>query len=168
MAEPLIRRARPGDESGIHAAHMRSIREICVKDHGPEEIRVWGNRPLGDRWVGPIRDAHVWVVELEGVIHGHAFLRVLEEAGRVHAHVHGLYLTPEAVGRGLASRLVELMLAEARRAGALEVTLESTLTAHGFYARAGFRDTGPPAKMDLGDSQVTYIPMALPLGRVAT
>ncbi len=32
MSEPIIREAKPGDEAAIHEAHMRSIREICVKD----------------------------------------------------------------------------------------------------------------------------------------
>jgi hypothetical protein len=43
MDERIIRKAKVGDESGIHEAHMRSIREICVKDHGEEEIKGWGN-----------------------------------------------------------------------------------------------------------------------------
>jgi len=46
-----IRPARSGDEPAIHEAHMRSVREVCVKDHGEEEIRGWGNRLLGDRWI---------------------------------------------------------------------------------------------------------------------
>ena len=33
-----IRKARTGDENGIHESHMRSIREVCVHDHGEEEI----------------------------------------------------------------------------------------------------------------------------------
>ena len=37
-AEPIIREARSGDEAGIHEAHMRSIREVFLKDHGLEEV----------------------------------------------------------------------------------------------------------------------------------
>jgi hypothetical protein len=45
---PQIREAKPGDESLIHEAHMRSIREVCIKDHGEEEIHGWGgsSRPF--------------------------------------------------------------------------------------------------------------------------
>ena len=49
MNNSIIRLARPGEEAQIHEAHMRSIREICIKDHGEEEVRGWGNRPLGNR-----------------------------------------------------------------------------------------------------------------------
>ena len=65
-----IRFAKPGDEPAIHDAHMRSIREICVKDHGTEEIKGWGHRELGDRWTKEIQNGTVWVVERNGCIHG--------------------------------------------------------------------------------------------------
>jgi hypothetical protein len=40
-----IRRAKPGDAKAIHEAHMKSIQEVCSKDHSFEEISAWGNRP---------------------------------------------------------------------------------------------------------------------------
>ena len=36
---PIVRRAQFGDQVGIHESHMRSIREICVHDHGEEETK---------------------------------------------------------------------------------------------------------------------------------
>jgi hypothetical protein len=83
MPTPIIREARPGDEAGIHEAAMRSIREICVKDHGEEEVRGWGNRPLGNRWIGAILEGYVWVVEFENTIHGHGYITITEENGKV-------------------------------------------------------------------------------------
>src|SRR5690348_16319242 len=101
----LIREARPGDEHAIHEAHMRSIREICVKDHGLEEIRGWGNRPLGNRWVDPIKNGFIWVVEHHVEIHGHGYIRIFEENEESRAHIHGLYLTPEVLGQKLGYQL---------------------------------------------------------------
>jgi hypothetical protein len=49
QSTPIIRKAVPGEEQEIHKVHMRSIREVCVKDHGEEEIKGWGNRELGNR-----------------------------------------------------------------------------------------------------------------------
>lgn len=110
MSIPTIRRARPGDEAAIHEAHMRSIREICVKDHGEEEIRGWGYRQLGDRWVRAIQEDFVQVVELDGKIQGFGHLRVLEKEGAQVAHLHGLYLTPEVVGLGLGRKIAHEMI----------------------------------------------------------
>lgn len=87
-----IRKARTGDENGIHESHMRSIREVCVHDHGEEEIRGWGYRERGTRWDDAVVKGDVWVVEHEGEIKGHACIRLKNEQ---EAHIYGLYLTPE-------------------------------------------------------------------------
>lgn len=84
-AEPAIRKAEMSDRAAIHAAHMRSIREICVKDHGPEEIKGWGFRELGDRWIEGINNGLVWVVEHRGQIHGVGSIRFSED-GNDNSH----------------------------------------------------------------------------------
>jgi hypothetical protein len=78
MSSASIRKAIPGDEAQIHEAHIRSIREICVKDHLEDEVRGWGNRLLEDRWIEAIKTQHVWVIELENQIYGVGYLRILE------------------------------------------------------------------------------------------
>ena len=163
MSAPIIRKACPGEESAIHEAHMRSIREVCVKDHGEDEISGWGNRPLGNRWTDAIRDQSVWVIEMNGKIYGQGFIRIFSENDENKAHIHGLYLTPEVLGRGLGQQLAHLMIEAARKAGVKRITLESTLTAHEFYKRLGFADTGPMGRQEIAGHQVRYYPMALSL-----
>jgi GNAT superfamily N-acetyltransferase len=161
MAEFIIRSARSGEEAAIHEAHMRSIREVCVKDHGESEIRGWGNRPLGNRWVDAIKTGYVWVIESSGNIYGHAYIRIFDENGNKKAHIHGLYLTPEVLGIGLGVKLAHLMLDAAKKNNVSLVTLESTLTAHEFYKKLGFADTGPMNKMEIAGDSVRYYPMDL-------
>ena len=93
---------------------MRSIREICVKDHGEDEVRGWENRPLGDRWIQTIREGYVWVVEHQNLIHGHGFIRIFQDRGESKAHIHGLYLTPEMLGKGLGLKLANIMIEKAK------------------------------------------------------
>jgi GNAT superfamily N-acetyltransferase len=164
MAQPFIREARPGDESGLHEAHMRSIREICVHDHGEDEVRGWGNRPLGNRWVDAIKNGFVWAVELNSKICGHGYIRIYKEDGETYGHIHGLYLTPEVLKQGFGHQLMLLMLEKARKSGAKVITLDSTITAHEFYKRYGFADTGPMKKQEIGGYPVSGFPMALTLG----
>lgn len=161
--EPLIREAQPGDESGIHEAHMRSIREVCIRDHSEEEISGWGNHPLGDRWIAQIQESGVWVIELDGVIRGVGYIQTRHKTHEREAHLFALYLAPEALGKGLAGRLLQLLLNKARSDGARVVTLVSTLTAHGFYKRFGFVDSGPMKLTKIGGVQVRGVPMALKL-----
>src|SRR5688500_6247819 len=106
--DPLIRKATMSDREAIHAAHMRSIRGSCVTDHGAEEIKGWGFRELGDRWIEGIQDGLVWVVEFQGKIHGVASLRFSEDDKS--SHIQSLYLTPEVIGLGLGRQLMSILL----------------------------------------------------------
>jgi GNAT superfamily N-acetyltransferase len=142
---------------------MRSIREVCVKDHGEDEVRGWGNRPLGNRWGEAIKNGEVWVVELDGQVFGQGFIRISHENGEAKAHIYGLYLTPEVLGQGIGFQLANILLDTAKKAGAKNVTLDSTITAHDFYRSLGFVDTGPMSQQELGGHTVRYFPMALRL-----
>ena len=45
-----IRQASFGDKSGIHEAHMGSIRGIWVLNHRPEEIKGYRYRKPKEHW----------------------------------------------------------------------------------------------------------------------
>ncbi len=157
-----IRRARPEDARGIHDAHMRSIREVCSRDHTPEEIAGWGNRPYRDEIrIANMTKDFVWVVEENEKILGFAHLAFAELDGKPSAEIRGLYLAPEAVGRDCGRGLMEKMLAEIKARGVTDVQLTSTLTAQGFYRRFGFRESGPSIKRNIGGSEVRTQPMRL-------
>lgn len=147
------------DREAIHAAHMRSIREICVKDHGLEEISGWGYRELGERWIDGINKGLVWVVEFKGIVQGLASIAF--EENNEHSHIQALYLTPEVAEMGCGRQLMEVMLDCARKHKVKSVSLDSTITAHGFYEKFGFKDCGPTTKRPIGGVPVTSTPMQL-------
>lgn len=155
----VIRRAQPGDEEGIHRAHMRSINEICVKEHG-DEVKGWGSRPLGERWKEAIVEGNVWVIEAQSQIKGLAYLRISSDNSKV-AYLHALYLTPEVVGQGLADQLMRLMLKTAKNNGCEIIELESSITAHNFYKKYGFEDFGEMKYLKINGYPVTCYPMRL-------
>jgi GNAT superfamily N-acetyltransferase/ADP-ribose pyrophosphatase YjhB (NUDIX family) len=162
-SEIVIRVAVPGEEAAIHDAHLRSIREICVKDHGLEEVRGWGYRPLENRWIAQIRTGYVWVVEYQNAIHGVGHIRMFEEAGKQQCYLHALYFTPEVKGKGAGKQLVKLMIETARILQANVLFLDSTITAKKFYERCGFVDAGNMKKVDIGGYPVTCFPMKMDL-----
>lgn len=161
VAQPIIRSARLGDERGIHKAHMRSIREVCAKAHGPDEIEGWGNRPFSDKWSQLISSGTLWIVELNDQIQGVGYIKIGSDPTKDAAHIFGLYLTPEVIGKGLGAKLMTMMLEKAKEAGSKVVTLDSSLNAHEFYLRFGFKDTGPLKFSEIGGSQVQGYPMSL-------
>lgn len=150
-----IRKAQIGEDEAIHSAHMRSIREVCIHDHGEEEIKGWGYRECGSRWTQAIQNGLVWVVEHEGQIEGVGNIQIKGEK----AYVHSLYLTPAVIGQGYGRALMQLLLDVARAEGVQKVELESSLTAHQFYLHVGFVDRGPRTQVVVGGYPVSCIPM---------
>lgn len=157
----MIRKAKPEDAMAIHEAHMLSIQTVCSKDHSTEEINAWGRRPFNEaQRVSAIQNQTVWVVELDNKIEGYGHLRVYEKDGQKLAHVMGLYLTQKALGKNFGQQMFSLMLAEAKLQGAERINLESTLTAHGFYKKMGFVDSGPQMTVEIGGTPIRCIPMS--------
>jgi dipeptidase E len=156
----IVRRAAVQDAEGIHRAHMKSIQEICSKDHTPEEIQGWGNRPYReDQRVAAIQNDFVWVVEDQSSIEGYGHLKISEKEGLKHAHIYGLYLTPKVTGRSFGKAIFEMMMDEVAEAGVNQVTLESTLTAQEFYRKMGFVNDGPEVRVEINGSPVRCYPM---------
>ena len=161
----IVRRAQFGDQVGIHDSHMRSIREICVHDHGEEEIKGWGYREMRskEQWLQTLdnQNKFVWVVEHENEIEGHCFISLVPE--EIKADIHCLYLTPVVYKQGFGAILMEHMLEVAKENNIKEIFLQSTITAYSFYKRYGFEDTGPMQKVEIGGYPVRAFPMKLEL-----
>lgn len=157
--EACIRRAVPGEEEAIHNAHMRSIREVCVKDHGEEEIKGWGYRPLGDRWIEAIKNDFVLVVEYRNEIYGVGHIKPVEKNDERYAYLYALYFTPDVIGLGLAKEMLEIFFENVRSWGIDVIKLDSTITAYSFYKKYGFQDNGEMQKVEIGGYPVTCYPM---------
>lgn len=159
----LIRKAIPGEEQQIHDVHMRSIREVCVKDHGEDEIKGWGFRELGNRWYEAIKQGRVYVVELEGSICGVGSIDKLidEETSESFAYIHALYFTPEIIGLGLGKQVLTKLLNLAKKWKITTIKLDSTITALEFYQKQGFRRNGEMKKVLIGGHPVTSYPLIL-------
>lgn len=150
-----IRKAKIGEDEAIHSAHMRSIREVCVHDHGEEEVKGWGYRECGSRWTQAIDEGLVWVVEHEDQIEGVGNIQIKGK----RAYIHSLYLTPIVLGQGYGRELMQILLDVARTEGVQKIELESSLTAHQFYLNLGFVDRGPQTQVLIGGYPVRCIPM---------
>ncbi|MEK6554777.1 MAG: GNAT family N-acetyltransferase [Bdellovibrionota bacterium] len=159
-----VRRAKIEDAHAIHEIHMRSIRELCSKDHSPEEIQAWGNRPFREsERVDSIENQYVWVVENDNRIEGFGHLKIMNHKQEVIGYLAGLYFAPEATKQGFATEIVEEMILEAKKQAAVRVILESSLTAHKFYLKHGFKDCGPQTSIPIAGVPVQCFKMELKL-----
>lgn len=159
-----VRKAILRDAESIHLAHMKSIQEICSKDHSPKEIQAWGHRPYREEQrVGSIKNDLVWVVEDNGSIEGYGHLKIFEKDGLKRGHIFGLYLTPKVVGKFFGKAIVDLMMEELKSAKVKQVSLEATITAQNFYRKVGFVDAGPETTVEISGIPIRCYPMKMEL-----
>jgi GNAT superfamily N-acetyltransferase len=139
-----IRAALPGDAAGACEVLRRSIQEICVADHrhDPAILEAW----LRNKTVATVRG---WIEAPLG------FTVVAEAGGRLVgvARTGGnnmvvlCYAVPEVLHQGVGKAMLGALETEARTRGVSALELKSTQTAHAFYLRQGYRDTGANESM---------------------
>lgn len=153
-----LRRALVEDAEAIHMAHMSSIKEVCSRDHSPEEISAWGNREFNrEKREQHILDQFVYVAEMNGQIKG--FMHYQIDQKKSLAYLSGLYLMSEICSKGIGERMLKILFKECIDLNLKEISLSSTLTAHHFYQRFGFVDAGPMTTVQINCVPVRCIPM---------
>ena len=158
VSDLVIRKAIHSDALSIHAAHMKSIQEVCSSDHSIEEISAWGNRPFNkEQRIHAINNHFVYVVELENKIEGFLHFSILEN--RKESYVFGLYLTKEVNGIGIGKELVNIMFDELKRNEIQNINLHSSITAHPFYLKLGFIDSSLMTTVTINQTPIRCIPM---------
>src|SRR4051812_35349674 len=97
-----IRRATIDDADAICDVHVRSIRGLCAADYTPEQIEAWAGRKKPELYSRAMSEG------------GETMFVAIDDAGRIvgfvafkQAEIYGLYVAPEAVGRGAGSALLD-------------------------------------------------------------
>jgi GNAT superfamily N-acetyltransferase len=133
-----IRRALAADAEAVLSVLKRSVRDGCLADHKGDSGTI-------DRWLAnkTIQNLTKWfqsenpvlVAEMQSSIMGVAMLRV-------DGQILLFYVAPEFHRRGAGRALLVALEEEATHRRLSSLSLSSTKTAHDFYLRNGFIDTG--------------------------
>jgi GNAT superfamily N-acetyltransferase len=138
--KPLVRTATPADAEAACTVIRRSIAECCIEDHHGDAVLLagWLANKTPDRvrtWIASAGGFGV-VAESDGSAVGFAMLTMPGE-------INLCYVVPEAQGFGVGRAMLAALETEAVRRSLVELNLRSTETAHHFYLRLGFVDSGP-------------------------
>ncbi|QUD86123.1 GNAT family N-acetyltransferase [Phenylobacterium montanum] len=142
-----IRPARAAEAADICAVVRASIIELCVEDHhgDPEILAAWlANKTPENvaRWLANPANINLVAVEGEAILAAGC----VTTGGEVILN----YVSPAARLRGVSTALLAALEDEARRQGCTACDLDSTTTAHRFYAARGYADrTEPVTKFGL-------------------
>jgi len=160
----VIRRATIRDAKAMHDAHMRSIQQVCIRDHSQEEVAAWGHRPFNqEQREFSIKNDFVLVVDRENKIEGYGHIRTFDKEGRRQSHILGLYLTPEVLGAAVGRSMMEIIFEYCRYQKVKRIALESTITARAFYKKMGFGEEGGEMTVEISGQPVRCYPMCLEL-----
>lgn len=150
-SDAVFREARDADAEAVIALVAAAYAEYpgCVLDVDGElpELRAPASAHAA-------AGGGFWVAELDGQVAASAGWQPLDNGG---IELLKLYVAPAARGQGLGRRLVELVCAEGRKAGAghVELWTDTRFTAaHSLYERLGFaRSPGSRQLDDLSRSR---------------
>ncbi|MBB4259159.1 MULTISPECIES: GNAT family N-acetyltransferase [unclassified Bradyrhizobium] len=129
--ECTIRPAREDDADGISEVILHALRETNAKDHTDAIIERVGRSFSPDAVRQLIGKRTVFVAAIGSRIIGTASLD-----GSV---VRTVFVEPDVQTRGVGKRLMAEVERAARERNVSALTVPSSVTAEGFYARLGFR-----------------------------
>jgi putative acetyltransferase len=134
VVKVTIRSYELRDAADVADVFYRSVREVALPDYTAEQVKAW----VPGRW--DAEQEHLRSGD------GRLVLVAAGESGRVVAfidlepvgHIDRLFCAPEAVGRGIASRLYDAIEVEARAQGIERLFTEASELARRFFERKGF------------------------------
>lgn len=127
----VLRPARAGDGAALHMVTWSSVRSLAAGHYSAHQLDIWMGSRMADWHERLIMTGQTIVAERSGKIEG--FVHTLP------GEINRLFLLPEASGRGLGRRLLELGLSHARQGHPGPIRLVALLNAVTFYEHFGFR-----------------------------
>jgi ribosomal protein S18 acetylase RimI-like enzyme len=128
----VLRPARHGDDGqSVFDLTWVSVKALAKDHYPPEVIANWMGERTPAFYEKLIANGLLVVAEQGGAIVGF----VDAEPGEVTR----LFVQPNASGRGLGRRLLQIGIEQARRGHEGRIKVEATLNAVGFYEKHGFK-----------------------------
>ena len=126
----LIRPAQPDDVDAIFAITRDSFAALAAAYYSREQIDGWMNGCSPQTYLEAVEDGRIHVAEMNGAVVGYV--------DALPGEVTRLFVLPEAAGRGIGKKLMEVGLKLARKGHSGPVIVESLLNAVPFYEKLGF------------------------------
>ncbi|SFU33156.1 Acetyltransferase (GNAT) domain-containing protein [Methylobacterium sp. 174MFSha1.1] len=126
-----IRPALRDDAAEISRVVLSALHGSNARDYGPETIARFARNFTPDGITAQIAERQV-LVAMEGG-------RLVGTASRDGHVVRAVFVAPDAQAGGIGRALMAAVERAAEEAGVATLTLQSSLTATGFYNRLGYR-----------------------------
>lgn len=136
-----IRKATIDDIPAITQLFKETIETINRKDYNEEQVKVWSaGHAYADRWTKRLGTQYFIVAVTDDVIAG---MGSITQDG----YLDMMYVHKDYQGKGIASAVVDELLANALSNKLSVVTSDVSITAKPFFERKGFAVVAPQRKM---------------------
>ena len=134
LEDVSFRPARCEDAETVFKITKASISGLAAAAYSRNQIEHWMGERTPAFYEELMAKGRMTVCLRNGIVVGFV--------DAVPGEVTRLFMLPEAAGRGLGRRLLEIGIAQARLGHGGPIKLEATISAEGFYQRHGFRSIG--------------------------
>lgn len=131
-----IRPATIEDRQGLWQVHTQAIRQSTKSHYTAQQIEAWAGRLIPEYYT-PNPEVFVVAVADDGSIIGFGELNL--EKGEIEA----VFVAPDYGRHGIGRRLLQFLEDIATQHGRIELILDASLNAVGFYEHMGYRQTMP-------------------------
>lgn len=131
----LLRSFQLEDAAVVYQLFYETVHSVNLKDYSSTEVEAWvpSTQPDLSKWGQRFLDQHTLIAEVNGQLVGFANL---DEGG---LNIDMVYTHKDFQGQGVATALVERLEAQARKNGAIAISLAASITARPFFERRGYR-----------------------------
>lgn len=137
-----IRDAQETDAGAIWRIHTGCIEKLCSTHYSKADIEQWAGRQAPEKYLQFIGQDDFIVAVCEDRVVGFGHMGTCEDHEKfvpsIQLEVKGLYVSPEAVGKGTGRALFGELEGRAVERGCRHLRVCSTLTAVPFYESCGF------------------------------
>ncbi|MBN1833462.1 MAG: GNAT family N-acetyltransferase [Deltaproteobacteria bacterium] len=130
-----IRKASNSDKGNISRLHIASIRKLCGSYYTQQQLNAWTSVLAPSVYDQALKEKLFLVAE-----DSQKDLLGIGILDFENTEVSAIYIHPDAVGKGVGSKLLNEIEKIARNNGIFEITVHSTLNAKGFYMARGYSE----------------------------
>eukprot|EP00112_Aurelia_sp_Birch-Aquarium-sp1_P015354 Seg3397.4 transcript_id=Seg3397.4/GoldUCD/mRNA.D3Y31 product="hypothetical protein" protein_id=Seg3397.4/GoldUCD/D3Y31 len=132
-----IRLATNEDAEGIYETHVASIQNVQHPDYSSAQITTWKERQNAEHYIKFIENGCIYVAVSLNEIVGFVHLEEID-TNEKHFKIKALFVHPTFSGKGAGTKLYRHVEQVAEQKGCKLMTVESSLSAEGFYKSNGF------------------------------